>query len=260
MTFECDEKVRRLPVTSDSDQHIVIHPRRNKKEQLLPENGLLLVNPSEASECLGRMKQCGGASRFLFNSGLVVAHDPPYFAAGPAIGAPMAVLTLEKLIALGAKKVILFGWCGAIAPNLQVGDIIVPARALSGEGTSQYYITDATPGPDLHLSSQIVKILADNNIAVHRDCVWSTDAVYREDRRMLYGLHREQGVGAVDMEFSALCTVAAFRGIEFTAILTVSDELWGDSWRPGFSKKLFMEQKQAALKLLLAHLGHIGDK
>ena len=71
---------------------------------------------------------------------------------------------------------------------------------------------------------------------------------------------QDQGVGAVDMEFSALCTVAQFRGIEFAAVLTVSDEIWGDSWRPGFSKQLFMEQKQAALKLLLAHLGNIGDK
>ncbi len=247
-------------MTSDSDEHIVIHPRRNKKEQLLPKNGVLLVNPSEASECLGRIKQSGGASRFLFNSGLVVGSDPPYFAAGPAIGAPMAVLTLEKLIALGAKRVILFGWCGAIAPNLRVGDILVPARALSGEGTSRYYIADATPSPNEYLSNQIVKVFSDNNLVVHRECVWSTDAVYREDRRMLHKLHQAQGVGAVDMEFSALCAVAEFRGIEFAAILTVSDELWGDTWQPGFSKQLFMEQKQAALRLLLAHLGHIGDK
>ena len=54
----------------------------------------------------------------------------------------MAALTMEKLIALGARQIILFGWCGAIAPNLHVGDILVPARALSGEGTSRYYGSD----------------------------------------------------------------------------------------------------------------------
>ena len=242
----------------DSNEHIVIHPRKNKKEQALPENGLLLVNPSEASECLNGLRQKGGANRFLFNSGLVVAGDQSFFAAGPAIGAPMAALTLEKLIALGAKKVILFGWCGAISKKLQVGDILVPAAALSGEGTSGYYFSNTTAQPDTHFGNQIVKTFMDNNIVVHRDCVWSTDAVYREDRRILHKLHLERGVGAVDMEFSALCAVAKFRKIELAAVLTVSDELWGSSWRPGFVKQLFLEQKQTALKLLLDHLGHFG--
>lgn len=244
----------------DPDEHIVIHPRKNKKEQALPENGLLLVNPSEAAECLDRLKKTGGASRFLYNSGLVVAGGQQFFAAGPAIGAPMAALTLEKLIALGAKKVILFGWCGAISKNLQVGNILVPAVALSGEGTSGYYFANTTAQPDPHLGNQIVKIFMDNNIVVHRDCVWSTDAVYREDRRILHKLHLEKGVGAVDMEFSALCAVAKFRKIAFAAVLTVSDEIWGNSWRPGFAKQVFVVQKQTALTLLLDHLGHFGGK
>ena len=248
-------------MTADSEEHIIIHPRRQKKEKPLPENGLLLVNPSEASECLGGLKDRGGATRFLFNSAMVVAGDPSYFAAGPAIGAPMAVLTLEKLIALGAKRVILFGWCGAISQSLKVGDILVPAEALSGEGTSRYYCSDAEViEPDANLSAEVVKVFGDNGISVHRDCVWSTDAVYREDRRMLKKLCLDKGVGAVDMEFSALCAVAKFRKIEFTAVLTVSDELWGDSWRPGFNKQFFMDQKQAALKQLLDHLACFGEK
>lgn len=247
-------------MTADSDEHIIIHPRKNKKEKSIPENGLLLVNPSEASECLRRLREGGGATRFLFNSGMVVASDPVCFVAGPAIGAPMAALTLEKLIALGAKRVILFGWCGAISEKLKVGDILVPAKALSGEGTSRYYFSDGAVGPDVNLSTQVVNVLDGNGVSVHRGCVWSTDAVYREDRRMLKKLCLEKGVGAVDMEFSALCAVARYRKIEFAAVLTVSDELWGDSWHPGFSKRFFMEKKQAALELLLDHLGSFGEK
>ncbi len=243
----------------DSDEHMIIHPRRNKKEKPLPENGILLVNPSEASECLTRLIEDGGGKRFLFNSGLVVSGNLAYFAAGPSIGAPMAALTLEKLIALGAKRVILFGWCGAISEKLKVGDILVPAEALSGEGTSRYYLPGVAAGSDVKLRGQIIKVFGDNGLSVHRGCVWSTDAVYREDKRMLNKLCQEKGVGAVDMEFSALCTVAKYRGIQFAAVLTVSDELWGDSWRPGFSKQIFMEQKQAALKLLLDHLGSFGE-
>lgn len=244
----------------DSGEHIVIHPRRHKKEKLLPENGLLLVNPSEASECLRRLKLGGGEQRFLFNSDLVVSEDSHYFAAGPAIGAPMAALTMEKLIALEARRVILVGWCGAISPTLQVGDIVVPGAALSGEGTSGYYRPDIAAAPDADLCLEIVKVFADHDLPVRRGCVWSTDAVYREDRRLLKKLCRENGVVAVDMEFSALCAVAAFRKIEFSAVLTVSDELWGDSWRPGFAKRNFMVQKQAAQHVLLQHLARFGKK
>jgi len=246
-------------MTVNSDEHIIIHPRRNKNEQPLPANGLLLVNPSEASQLMGRLQDGGAESRFLFNSGLVVTGKSPYFAAGPAIGAPMAALTLEKLIALGAKRVILFGWCGAISQGLKVGDILVPARALSGEGTSRYYFPDTQVEPDVKLSAEVRKVLADNGLPVHQDCVWSTDAVYREDRRLLKKLCWEKGVGAVDMEFSALCAVAKFRQIEFAAVLTVSDELWGDSWRPGFAKKIFQKQKQAAMDLLLCHIDRFGE-
>ncbi|MGB3209876.1 MAG: nucleoside phosphorylase [Desulforhopalus sp.] len=247
-------------MATDSDEHIIIHPRRQKKEKALPENGLLLVNPSEATECLRRLKENGGETRFLFNSGLVVAGDPLYFAAGPAIGSPMAALTLEKLIALGAKRVILFGWCGAISKSLEVGSVLVPTKALSGEGTSRYYSSDGAVGPDLSLSKQVVKTLETNGLTVQDGSVWSTDAVYREDRRMLNTLYRDKGVGAVDMEFSALCAVAQYRHIEFAAVLTVSDELWGDSWQPGFSKRFFIEQKQTAMKALLDQLGDFGKK
>jgi uridine phosphorylase len=247
-------------VVVDSGEHIVIHPRRHKKEQLLPENGLLLANPSEAGECLRRLREDGYEKRFLFNSNMVVGGDPLSFAAGPAIGAPMAALSLEKMIALGARRVILFGWCGAISPTLQVGDVVVPDAALSGEGTSGYYCPDAAAPPAADLSSQVVQVLKEQEVPVHRGCVWSTDAVYREDRRLLKKLHLQRGVVAVDMEFSALCAVAAFRKIEFSAVLAVSDELWGDSWRPGFNKKNFIEQKQAALQVLLQHLAWFGKK
>lgn len=247
-------------MSTNPDEHMVIHPRKNKNEQPIPENGLLLVNPSEASQCLREVRQKGGRNRFLFNSELVVAENPPFFVAGPAIGAPMAALTVEKLIALGAKKVILFGWCGAISQALQVGDVVVPEKAASGEGTSAYYTvdTDTVLGPDARLSRKIAKLFTDNDLAVRRDCVWSTDALYREDKRVLQQLHRDKQVGAVDMEFSALCAVAAYRGIEFAAVLTVSDELWGSSWRPGFGRQLFLERKQAALTLLLDHLSYSG--
>jgi len=237
----------------NSEPHILIHPRKGKRERLLPENGLLLVNPSEASSCHRRLQNDSGESRFLFNSQLTVARNANYFLAGPAIGAPMAVLCMEKCIALGAKKIILYGWCGAINPDLRIGDVVLPTMASSGEGTSRYYPLAVPAAPSGALRSHLAGIYAEHGVNVHSGSVWSTDAIYREDQRLLQELQERDGVIAVDMEYSALCSVACFRKIEFAAVLVVSDELWGASWRPGFSQERFLEQKERALSILLGH-------
>ena len=236
------------------DPDIVIYPRRNKNEKEIPEEGILLVNPSEAALELGKWKKDGAEEHFLFNSGLYVRAGEK-FISGPAIGAPMAALTMEKLIALGAKQIILFGWCGALSRELHVGDILVPHRALSGEGTSAYYaLSEAEAGPDELLCSKVTTLLSANGMQVHQACVWSTDAVYREKRSFLSALHKEKRVDAVDMEFSALCSVARFRDVKFTAVLVVSDEIWGGSWRPGFSSKVFKKNTTEARQLLINNI------
>ena len=121
------------------DDHILIHPRRGKTEQALPGSGLLLVNPSDAALGHQRWREQGGESRVLFNSGLTVDARNRRFLAGPAIGAPMATIALEKVIVLGADEVVLFGWCGGLSAELEIGDVLIPSSALAGEGTSGYY-------------------------------------------------------------------------------------------------------------------------
>jgi purine-nucleoside phosphorylase len=61
-----------------------------------------------------------------------------------------------------------------------------------------------------------------------------------------------QSILAVDMEFSALVTVAAFRGIELAAVLLVSDELYRATWQPGFNRKSF-RKKSRQLFTLMTH-------
>ena len=235
---------------NSSEVDIIISPKRNKNEKEIPKEGILFVNPAEAAIEMAAMKKKGAESRFLFNSHLSIQGDNT-FIAGPAIGAPMAALTLEKLIALGARRIILFGWCGALSRDLNIGDILVPDQALSGEGTSAYYLSSKKqPGPDEGLRQKVVSLFMQNGVKTHNGCVWSTDAVYREKRSALTSLHRD-GVSAVDMEFSALCSVAHFRAIEFAAVLVVSDEIWGNSWRPGFSDKRFKKNTAFARTLLI---------
>lgn len=242
----------------NSDSDIVISPRKNKNEKEIPAEGIFFVNPTEAATEMGAVKKKGAESRFLFNSNLNILSENK-FIAGPAIGAPMAALTMEKLIALGAKRIILFGWCGAIAKELHVGDVIVPHLAMVGEGTSAYYASqDQKLGPNKELREQIVSMLSVNAVQTHSGCVWSTDAVYREKRSYLATLQKEHSVSAVDMEFSALCSVAHFRDVKFAAVLVVSDEIWGASWRPGFSNKSFKKNTALVRQLLINN--HIGPQ
>jgi len=241
------------------DANILIHPKRGKNEKQLPAVGVLLVNPSEASRCHRQLRQSTGEARPLFNSDLTVAREKTFFVAGPAIGSPMAALSMEKLIALGAKRIVLFGWCGALAETLRVGDVVLPSEARSGEGTSRYYPLQGVAAPSMKLRSHLERAYSEANLKVVGGCVWSTDAVYREERQMLQELHEQQGVSAVDMEFSALCAVAFFRNIDFAAVLIVSDELWGKTWRPGFSSEKFLTMKARALDVLLDVLVDLGE-
>ena len=132
------------------DNDMIINPRREKGEPDLPAAGLLIINPSEAKAGMNLAKSRNGKPFFLFNSSLMLvpSSNPavgPFFMAGPAVGAPMAVLTLEKLIALGAERIIVYGWCGSINKKLANGDILLPTWTVSDEGTSDHYPAEGQP-------------------------------------------------------------------------------------------------------------------
>lgn len=239
----------------NKSEHILIHPRRGRNEKVLPKRGILLVNPLEAQAVHTRLLKNNGESRAFFNSALTVAKGNEFCAAGPAIGAPMAAMAMEKLVVLGVNELILCGWCGGIDETLTVGDIIIPDSALSGEGTSCYYPAQAPLQPAEELSASLRDFFAQENLAVRRGCVWSTDAIFREDQYELVRLNRQDQVVAVDMEFSALCSVAAFRGIDFAAVLVVSDVLYHEEWLPGFKQQRFIFTRKKAVDNVLKFFG-----
>lgn len=224
------------------DDDIIIHPMKTKKDREIPQKGVLFVNPAEAAVVHEELITAGGQKRFLHNSRLSVSKDNSRFAAGPAIGAPSAVLVMEKLIALGATTIILMGWCGAVDADYAIGDIVVPTSAVCGEGTSAYYGGGDIVHPGREASKVVGMLLTKQGLTCKPGAVWSTDAPYRESRKQLEQLQREKGVVAVDMEFSALCSAASFRNVDLAAALVVSDELWRSAWRPGFKNSLFRER------------------
>jgi uridine phosphorylase len=177
--------------------------------------------------------------------------EKPITLAGPAPGAPYAVMVLEKLIALGVRAVVALGWCGSLSPEARIGDLIIPETALSEEGTSGHYPlgeSGPTATPDLRRILQ--ERLTAAGVNFHSGKVWTTDAIYRETETkvLAYG---SQGILAVEMEMSALFTVARFRGVALAGLLVVSDELFTLTWRHGLRDDRFRRSRQQAVSTAL---------
>ncbi len=237
-----------------ADREMVIRPQREKGEPGLPVTGLFLLNPGDAARVARLDADCGAERRFPFPSPLAMVPETenraPFFIAGPAVGAPMAVMTLEKLIALGGQRILVAGWCGSLVPGLAIGSLLLPTWALSEEGTSAHYPVDQRPESSAVLRGQLEQGLAAAGFAVNTGPVWTTDALYRESRAKVrrYG---DKGILAVEMEYGALATVAAFRSIELAGALLVSDALWPETWQPGFRSRNFKEKGIALVTALL---------
>ncbi|MFA6283159.1 MAG: nucleoside phosphorylase [Desulfurivibrionaceae bacterium] len=236
---------------------VVVHPSRGKNEPQLPACGLLLVNPSEARQAARISGQEGWTRHFLFHSNLFSAQAPPAFWAGPAVGAPMAVICLEKLIALGARRIIVGGWCGSLRPDLGVGELVLPAWGISEEGTSAHYPVEGSSESSPRLRKELKDFFAATGKELREGPIWTTDGLYREttEKVVRYGA---EGILAVDMEFSALVQVAAFRKIELAAVMMVSDLLWQDSWQPAFQAKEFRGRSQLLVGDLMRCAGALA--
>ncbi len=236
-----------------NDADLLIEPRRGKKEMALPTRTLLVANPAEAEYALGRFKPFTGARRTLYQTTLLVDKDQSLCVAGPALGAAAAVLVLEKLIVLGVEEIWLLSCCGSLDPSWSIGDIVLAVGAVSGEGVSPYYSNNKLVAPGTTVTTQLEEIGRDCREEIHRGTIWSTDAPYRERRSELLALQERYGVVGIDMEFSALCTVAACRGVSIGALFVVSDLLWSRSWKPGFATREFTESSHHLIDRLLAY-------
>ncbi len=230
----------------------LIQPKRDPGDpNLLGGVGVICVNPGDSEALCKRAKEQGGKRYFLYNSKLwVVRNDDFVFAVcGPSIGAPMAVMVLEKLIALGVKKVIVFGCCGSLTRQLDVGNVLLPTWAISEEGVSGHYPLQERPISDGSLREDLVQFLVKQGQTTCQGPIWTTDAPYRETVEKV-SKHKALGAMAVDMEFSALIAVAAFRKIKIAALMVVSDLLTSEGWKPGFQSKLFKNRIKSMRKLI----------
>ncbi len=171
---------------------------------------------------------------------------------GTPLGAPHAVIMLERLIAMGAQKIFTFGCCGSLQSSLPIGSLVIPLTALSEEGTSPHYPLPAgvLPQADAHIVNICLSKCREMKIKATAGKVWTTDALFRETKEKVKQ-YSQNNLLAVEMEMSALFTVATYRKVQLGGIMVVSDELAALKWKSGFLKPLFWLNSQKAARLAI---------
>jgi purine-nucleoside phosphorylase len=237
----------------ESNEDVIIRPLRSRSEPEVGQDAIMVMILSDL-EYLLAINQ--GKEIARINSGFFQIYDirentgKKISISGPFTGAPQAVMGMEKLIAMGAKRIWVVGWCGSLNPNLRIGDLLIPVKALSEEGTSRHYpIDDNHPCTSSGLNSMLEKALKENGLTFRKGDVWTTDAPYRETITKVVR-YREEGIMAVEMEMSALITLSIYRNIELAGLLVVSDELFDLKWKPGFRDPRLKKTSRIAGKLL----------
>lgn len=167
-------------------------------------------------------------------------------------GAPYLATLVEQLIACGARTIIFTGAMGAFQPELQIGDFVIPTHAIIGEGTSRYYSShEDAPRPDAQIITLLDTACRHLDVKPHHGSIWSTDAIYREMRSQVEHLQR-QGVLGVDMETSALFTIARHHKIKAGCIHRISDSMVNFQWQHHFHSPPYLHaSKELTPKILL---------
>lgn len=142
-----------------------------------------------------------------------------------APGAPLATFVMEDLIACGARMFVGVGLCGATQPNIRIGDLIIPTEAIRDEGTSYHYVpkdAEAIPNREVVNALQNACKMLEEKYLIGP--VWTTDAPYRETKSKIE-FFKAKGVLGVDMETSAIYSLAIYRKVKVGCILVTSDNL-----------------------------------
>lgn len=156
---------------------------------------------------------------------------------------------LEEALAMGAKKVLLYGSCGVLDSALAAGHFILPTQAYRDEGTSYHYMP-VSDYVDIPTAQRLGEIFDELHLPYVKGRVWTTDAFYRETRNNMEK-RKADGCIAVDMECASAMAVAQFRGRPVYEFFYAEDSLDGDVWDPRTMGKLPASGYEQHLRIAL---------
>jgi len=146
-------------------------------------------------------------------------------------GSPMVVELAEEFAVMGAKRLVLMTWGGALQPDMKAGDIVVCDRAIRDDGASHHYLS-----PEKYISASgelvecLVQAIQDRGGQCSVGTTWTTDAPYRETVEEVRQ-YQAEGVKTVEMESAGLFTVGQVRGVAAASVVVIMDSLADLRWQ-----------------------------
>lgn len=160
--------------------------------------------------------------------------ETPISVTSTGIGSPSAAIAVEELAAVGVETFIRVGSCGAIQPDIEIGDLVITSGGVRQEGTSKAYVRETYPAvADYEVVTALVTAAERLGYDYHVGLSASTDSFYagqgREgfdgylsaDGQALYEELQNAQVNNFEMEASAICTLANVFGLRAGAVCTV---------------------------------------
>jgi uridine phosphorylase len=161
------------------------------------------------------------------------------------MGGPSAAIVLSELIALGARRAIRVGTCGALDPGLALGDLVIAREAICADGTSQALGAGERALADPLLSDG----LAARAPAALAGAVVSVDLFYEPEPSP-----PRPGAIAIEMEAASLFAVGAAAGVQVACMLAVSDTFADDGQRRRIDDPTLLEAAERMGRAALAAL------
>jgi uridine phosphorylase len=150
------------------------------------------------------------------------ADGAPLTIQATGMGGPSAAIVLTELIALGARRLIRVGTCGALAPGIVLGDLVVARESICADGASRALLAGDRALPDSELTGALLQAgrahASPSTRHVHTGTIVSVD--------LFYDLHPPSpapGAIAVEMEAATLFAVGSAAFVSVACVLAVSD-------------------------------------
>jgi DeoD family purine-nucleoside phosphorylase len=193
---------------------------------------------------------------FNHNRGLwgytgAAADGEPLTIQATGMGGPSAAIVLSELIALGARRAIRVGTCGALDSSLQLGRLVIAREAICADGTSRALGGGERVAADGALSEALAR--SDPDAAL--GAVVSVDLFYEREGAPRADEHARTGALAVEMEAAALFALGAAASVPVACVLAVSDTFDASGARTRIDKHALHAAAERMGAVALAALG-----
>lgn len=197
----------------------------------LAERVLLPGDPGRAlrlAQALLREPKMFNHHRGLWGYTGIAADEQPLTIQSTGMGGPSAAIVVTELALLGARRLIRVGTCGALEPDMRLGNLLLAREAITGDGTSRALGAGARAIPDADLCQALATAASSQ---LRQGAILTTDLFY--DNEDLEARGARDGALGVEMETATVLTVAANKGLAAASLLIVSDVLVPERVRIG---------------------------